>query len=264
MSPTKVPLILAAGASVALLSTVAHAAVYPYSEQFENPTSGNVPLNTVGWKAYSGSTATDKSGTVDISPLPRIGISNLNGTPHTPQGGYLFTAHRQNASHIFATYVEFTGLGYASTMDWKMANSATSGYTGGDSAAAEALVVRVLVRDHISGAWYASAQDFSTSADAGSATQLQANQHGNTITFNSSASNWLNVVLIPGTALSVGGAASSDLSGIYDAVGFVIEHPASNGTLDTIVRIDALNIVPEPASMSALLAGLSILARRRR
>lgn len=265
MSRTRSLLITAVGVSVGLVSTVASAAVYPYSEQFPNTTGNNIAVSTAGWKAYSGSTAVDKSNTVDNSPAPRVGISNLLGTPHTPQGGYLFTAHRENAAHIFAAYVEFTGLGYASTMDWKMANSASDGYTGGNSQAAEDLIVRVLVRDHISGQWYASTEDFSTSADAGTATQLQSGNVANSFAFSNIASNWLNVTLIPGTALSVSGASpSSNLSGIYDRVGFIIQHPASNNTIDTVVRIDAVNIVPEPASIGALLgSGLFLLRRRR-
>lgn len=254
MSPTKSLLIASVGVSVGLMSAVASAAVYPYSEQFPNTTGGNQPVSTAGWKAYSGSTAVDKSGTVDFAPAPRIGISNLNGTPHTPQGGYIFTAHRQTSPHIFATYVEFTSpLGFASTMDWKMANTS-----------AEAVTVRVLVRDHISGQWYASTTDFSTAADEGSATNLQANNFANSITFDNNGSNWLNVTLIPGTALSVSNTSpSGTLSGIYDSVGFIIEHPASNGSADTVARIDAVNIVPEPASISALLGGLCLLRRRR-
>lgn len=294
MSPTKRLLIATVGVSVGLVSTVAHASTYfepflhPQSQQNNGsyttsnnpynpgtPGNNNNALGYLGWFGYRGSTATSVTTNVPYSPNPRLGVSPLRGAddPTTltdTDYGFLFSAHRQNTSMIFAAYrplntvptsnIIVSGLNIYN-MSWLMAIQ-----RGSSAPPVADVVVRVLVRDANTGAWFASDTDYADAADEGTHLALQANNFPHSITFNTSTL-WRPVTLIPGTALSVGGTSAAHVAGTqYDAIGFVIVHPASDGTTngDTALRIDNLNLVPEPASIGALLgSGLFLLRRRR-
>ncbi len=74
------------------------------------------------------------------------------------------------------------------------------------------------------------------------------------------ASAWRMLEVDPGTSLSLGATASSDLAGTVDAVGVFMEIDGAG-----LVRLDDFIVTPEPATLALLaLGGFGLLARRRR
>lgn len=209
-----------------------------YEENFLNTSGTTVILATYGWVGYKGATATSISAAnVFIAP----GDGNPNDTK-----GYL--AATNNTSMGLAMYESFSAIDLADgTITFSMGNQSTS------------TVVRLLIQN--GGNWYASSQTFAntTAYNATSFSTTTTSDVRRSYAFSTAAANWMTFTLNPGTSMSLGSIAGSNLaSSSITALGFYAELPASSPA----VRLDTVTAtvpVPEPTSTAVLLGAGTLL-----
>lgn len=116
----------------------------------------------------------------------------------------------------------------------------------------------------VDGQWYSSAVDYTTPGQTigefASATSTTAVSQS--LVFSSDAAGWNTITFDPGTELTLGGLATTDLSGPITGVGFF----TPNSTAGT-VRVADFNItaVPEPSTIvMGMAALLGFCVRRQR
>ena len=110
----------------------------------------------------------------------------------------------------------------------------------------------------VGGQWYATAEGFSMDADGASYNSWSSTAKRIEWQWSSDASDWLELNLLPGSALALGGAAASDLSGSIQGIGLYGQ--LADGS---VIRLNDLQVVPEPGTL-ALLAGGGLAGLRRR
>lgn len=208
-----------------------------YSEYFLNTApSGNMYLADFGWSGYIHSTA--QTVTASNAYIP-----NLAGNP-SPDKGYLTLS---GLSTSYAMLETFSGIDAAgSEITWSMGNSATS------------TTVRLLVQSGSS--WYASSEVFSNTTAYASQTAFSAATTSDvrrSLTFSTAADDWRSFTLNPGTAMTLGSVAGSDLSSLITGIGFYVTTTSGTTRLDSLVVTAA---VPEPSSYAVLLGAVTLLA----
>lgn len=215
-----------------------------YEQDFINNSGANAAVNTVGWNAYLGSTATVKSADAGGGSVDRIGISYLAGNPNT-SNGYLYTANTLSANQIFAMTATFTSIA-PTTITWREGNSSTG------------ISVRLMVQ--VGGNWFATDQTFSNAVAYSTAADFSNSSSADVMksfSFTTTASSWRNVTLVPGSTLSLGAVLSTDLvSSSITGIGFFVQSPS---TLNVASRLDTLVIVPEPQTPILLGLGFALL-----
>jgi len=198
--PILLGLLLAAGASSA------HAGVI-YEQDFTVPVlNQNKAVNSVGWSAYSGATATDVSSPVANPAFLGGALGNPNATP-----GYLALIPTAGTVASVQTGLALTQVG---SISWNMNGSSTGGS------------IRLLIQT--GGNWYASSAVFTPTYTGTFASGTPA-QVAFSTTFTTTASAWRSFTLTPGSAMTLGPVLSSDLPsnptitgiGFYDAAPIV-------------------------------------------
>ncbi|PAW75730.1 MAG: hypothetical protein B9S32_17460 [Verrucomicrobia bacterium Tous-C9LFEB] len=239
------------------LAPAAHAQLY--SETFNNSGGSNLMTATSSWYTYAGATATNLSNympaTNTISnTVDYAGISNANGNPKDTKG-YLFFVNNATPAQTFGSVHTFgTGLTLANgdSITWTMGNNKTTATVrlllqiGGDGSIG-------------SGTWVASNSTKNNSTayvTAASYSDAQTSDVTFSVNYSSTASNWSAFTLDPtGGSMSLGSTLSSDLSSsTITGIGFyVVDSSAS------VVRIDTLQIIPEPTSIALLVFSFGTL-----
>lgn len=215
-----------------------------YSEYFHNTApSGNMYLANFGWSGYINSGAT----TVNAG---NAYIPNLAGNP-PPDNGYLTLSGISATYGLIETFSAIDAAG--SEITWSMGNSATS------------TTVRLLVQSGSS--WYASNEVFSNATAYASQTAFSVATTSDvrrSLEFSTAAENWLSFTLTPGSAMSLGSIASSDLSSEITGIGFYVTTTSGTTRLDSLV---ITSTIPEPSAYAVLLGAATLLAagcRRKR
>ena len=127
---------------------------------------------------------------------------------------------------------------------------------GGSSTVFMNLTNNMSGRDLVTTTWYVGGGGFSNGVE--------------TLNFDGFAGNWFSQVLAPGTSYaddhSVWSASASQMSGIYDGTGVTgLVGGLYDGDFYFLPSTaTSIEVVPEPASMLAVLAGVAALARKRR
>ncbi|MFP4139480.1 MAG: PEP-CTERM sorting domain-containing protein, partial [Phycisphaerae bacterium] len=112
----------------------------------------------------------------------------------------------------------------------------------------------------VGGQWYVTAEGFSMDADGASYNSWATTAKLIDWEWSSEAADWLELNLTPDSDLSLGSSPSADLTGQVDGIGLY-------GQLadDSVIRLNDLQAIPEPATMSLLaLGGMGVLLRKRR
>jgi hypothetical protein len=190
--------------------------------------NGNLPLTGVGWANAFGGAA---SG----------GIFSVG----SGQGAYFdysgFTSIATNAA--YTTVTNDTGL---SGVPFAAINIAAhpvitfqAQFQAGNGPARTAGAVNTYWAVRVDGNWYSSAQQISIDLTA---TTYVTNQ----LAFKTAAANW-NTFMLNGNVVTLGGPASSDLSGNIDGAGFVFVHNAVNTSMNFenfLVSTNPVSILP--------------------
>lgn len=235
---------------VALIGRSSQAALY--TENFTNSSGGNQAISTVGWSGYYTATATNISTIVTGTGADTWGLSNTYGNPIANGQGYLFTLNGSYSQQIFAAVDStFTPIDMTGTMiTWNMGNTSN--------------VPKIYVLIEVGTSWYASTTSYSTPANYSAGTFNSATS-GVTynLNFTTNKSAWRNFTLTENTSMALGSALTSDLtSSTISSIGFFIDYTGVGGT-GSAVRIDTLQIIPEPATTWLLLLGVGAMAGAR-
>lgn len=205
------------------------------------------------WLVYTG------TGGAQHTANSRVFISD-RPFKDAPANTYGIVAFDGTGGNTIPKFTFTTGLNIDSatpelTLSWLQGN-------GGDGSGALRLAVQV------GGQWYASSSVYTTpgqtAAEFASLTSTTAVSQA--VLFSGSASNWNVINFTPGSALSMGGQAVSDLSGAITGVGFFT---VSASTTNNIRLADfKITAVPEPGTTAAgallAMAVLVKIARQRR
>ncbi len=258
-----------------------------YRETFSSA-ANNSNINLFGWGVHYGNTSatvytnTDLSNAVAVSNLTgRVtGVDNINAgsmiitaptggvatnpSPGQNSTGFVFVAPQNVPFSSASPILIWTNEG-ANLVSTSTAHQ-FSFYLGNTTTAS---VVRVAVQ--VGGAWYVSANPFSTASMTGG--QFAANAELKTLTFDPAADQWRSLSFSQaatnpfstngGGNLSLGALSTNDLSGGITAFGIYIDSGTNNS-----VRFDTFTItaIPEPSAFAALagLGALGLAATRRR
>ncbi len=223
-----------------------------YTENFTNSGSGNQAISTVGWTGYYSTSATNVSSIVTGTGADTWGISSTYGNPIANGLGYLFTLNGSYSQQIFAAYDStFTAMDMTGTsITWNMGNLSN--------------VPKIYVLIQVAGSWYASTTSFSTpnGYSAGSFNSATSGVSYN-LNFTTDKSAWRNFTLVENSSLALGTALTSDLpSSTITSIGYFIDYTGVTGT-GSAVRIDTLQIIPEPAVTALVLLGIGLMTGRR-
>ncbi len=228
-----------------------------YRENFTNTTgSRNLPTD-YGWNHYSTGSAT---------------LENSDGTGGIVSAGATTQAASRVLNGVDDGLVEDEGLVFAGNSLnggangfglFTVADADNSRY-GGSLAVADITSIgfdmslsgstdyRVAIK--IGDDWFASNATFSSPTNG--------NWESKSLAFTTTAVDWLQLTFTPGSTLSLGAAAVSDLTGFATEFGVYYQKGNNTGT----VRLDnfEINAIPEPASLALIgLAALCLLPRRR-
>ncbi|GAT35251.1 PEP-CTERM protein-sorting domain-containing protein [Terrimicrobium sacchariphilum] len=244
------PAVLLAAGSLFLCTQATHAAAI-YLETFPGNSSANAAMSTIGWTAYKGASATNITSTTGGSQY--VAIANLAGNPG-PAIGFLAIVNSgspQPAAESYATFQTGLSLANPTTISWNM---------NGNGPASP---LRLLVQ--VSGSWYATDSTFiPTSFTSGANfTNAPAQDVYRSFNFTTDKSAWRSFTFSQGVGMSVGNTTiSSDLaSSTITGIGFYAD--LSSGS---VLRVDQLQVVPEPGSAALLLGAgaMFVLLRVRR
>lgn len=229
-----------------------------YTETFDNTTTGNYKAGQVGWSAFVGSSATDLTNVAGVGGTDYVAVANAAGNPSAPNG-FLFANNGATANQKFALVDTQLGsvvsLTNGDSITWAMGNNTTTATAqiliqiGGDGTVG-------------SGSWYVST---TTKSSAVYNTGNFNTAPTTTLTFSTAMTEWKEFSLVSGASMAIGNALTSDLSSTttITGIGFYLEDiaPAANS-----MRLDTLQVIPEPASLALVLAGgvFSVMFARRR
>lgn len=246
-------------AAMALLLAPATAAgAVVYSEDFTRTGVSNLPVSNLGWKAFSGASATDISGN-GATGTDYVAITPAAGNPNTTNGA-LYSVAGTVSGQIFSAVETFSSgisLSDPSTISWTMGNASTSS------------TVRLLIQiggsnSVNSGTWYASDEVFSSSTAYGSFSNFSSASTPSVtynLAFSTEANAWRELTLSPGISMSLSGSTlSQDLSSsTITGIGFYI---TATSNTNSAVRLDtlAVTVVPEPSSAALLLGSVGLFA----
>jgi len=230
-----------------------------YSETFDNTGTGNKTAGQVGWSAFVGGSATDLTNVAGVGGTDYVAIANAAGNPSAPNG-FLFANNGATANQKFA--LVDTQLGSVVSMKngdsitWAMGNNTTTATAqiliqiGGDGTVG-------------SGAWYVST---TTKSSAVYNTGNFNTAPTTTLTFSTAKTEWSEFSLVSGSGMAIGNALTSDLSSTTTITGigfYLVDIAGASNSM----RLDTLQVIPEPGSMALVLAGgvvSMMFARRRR
>jgi len=224
-----------------------------YLENFTNATgsAGNTNSGSIGWSTYF-ATSTQSTSIINQSTTSTFtgdytAITNALSNPSSAGYGFLAFVTNSSTTGVFGSV---TSLGSGITVangtgiNWVMGNNNST------------TKVRLLLQ--VGGNWIASSTTFSNTNSntvASAATFKDANIATNTygLTFSTLASNWTSFTLdTANTTMNLGTQLTTDLSSnLVTGIGFY-----AVDTTTAVVRLDTLQIVPEPTSIALL--GLSI------
>lgn len=229
-----------------------------YTETFDNTTAGNYKAGQVGWSAFVGSAATDLTNVAGVGGTDYVAVANAAGNPSSPNG-FIFANNGATANQKFALVDTQLGsvvsLTNGDSITWAMGNNSTTATAqiliqiGGDGTVG-------------SGSWYVST---TTKTSASYTTGTFPTAPTTTLTFSTAMTEWKEFSLVSGTSMAVGNALTADLSSTttITGIGFYLVDIASSGNS---MRLDTLQVIPEPASLALVLAGgaFSVMFARRR
>ncbi|PAW75732.1 MAG: hypothetical protein B9S32_17470 [Verrucomicrobia bacterium Tous-C9LFEB] len=219
-----------------------------------NGSSSNTNSGSVGWSTYF-ATSTQSTSIVNQTTLSTFSgdySAITNGLSNPSSAGYGFLAFVTNNSTtgVFGSVTSLgSGISVANgtSINWVMGNNNTQSK------------IRLLVQ--VDGFWYASSTTFSnisTNTVSSAATFKDANIVTNTygLNFSTTAANWTSFTLDPGNAtMSLGTQMATDLtSNLLTGIGF---YAVDTGT--AVVRLDTLQIVPEPTTYALIGLGIAVL-----
>jgi len=195
-----------------------------YLETFWNEDEANdIAITNRGWEAYqNGGNPVASSKLVASKGLGKpANLQNINAgdTDPTPEDGRGFAAAFNNAPVYFFLTEEIS-------LDLGAFNVSQISWYEGHSAAAE---TRVAIK--IGDQWYVSNTIFtSTTVSSG---DFFPNETGGaelqTFAFTPTAADWLTLNFTPGSTLSLGDAASSNLSGVISGFGLYVDKNSGGG-----------------------------------
>ncbi len=223
-----------------------------YSQTFNTGSGVNAPLNGVDWQAHHGATATAYNTSIsDDSATPIIGGLASGGGDDSGNGsdfGYLFHRGALNTGSPVIWWTSALTPFDVSLLDsfqFDLRNTSTS------------QDIRFALQ--IASNWYASDAVFNNTT---------SNSWSNNLTLaNATSATWNALDFTPGSALSMGAAATLPLTGNITAVGAFDTSIAGSDTAH--IRIDNFEVIaiPEPSSTTLFglgLGALTILSRRAR
>ncbi len=210
-----------------------------YTENFGPGDAGNVTLNSVGWDAWYGTSATHcgHQNYVRLFVYEQAGGST---------GGYMYSSPSSLNPTGLATTAE---PGSVSTNILESISFRDRNANSSDT-------IRIVAKIGVN--WYATDQAFTSDNSWTSPAQ--------TFNWTNSASAWRNLTFTPGTVLSLGAdTISSDLSGNVTEFGMYTVNDGGHMRIDDFT----INVIPEPGSVVLIAAGLITLLgwmglRRRR
>ncbi|PAW78539.1 MAG: hypothetical protein B9S32_06345 [Verrucomicrobia bacterium Tous-C9LFEB] len=232
-----------------------------YSETFDNTSGANKTSGQIGWSAFVGSSALNLTNVAGVTNTDYVAVASAAGNPGTPNG-FIFANNGATANQTFAlvdtTLSSPVTLANGDSITWTMGNN---------SATATAQILIQIGGDGSvgSGSWYVStATRTSSSLNTASFQSASESAVTATLTFSTSMSSWKEFTLSGGNSMAVGNTLLADLSSTtITGIGFYLVDTAGVGSS---MRLDTLQIVPEPGSLALVLAaGLaSLLCARRR
>lgn len=230
-----------------------------YTETFENPATGaNMQTSAIGWSVYAGSTAINNSTTTSS------GSSPFHDYAAVSTSDFLFVNNAVTLNQSFAAVHEFgAGLTIKSgdTFSWQMGNATTAAtaqimiQTGGN------WYVSTSVKQNTKVNGYSSGTEFINAVNASSADVSFS------LAFDPSTAAWKTVTLTDGVELSIGSTITNPFSSTTTITGIGFYLVDAGASIGQSMRIDTLQIVPEPGTLA--LAGLGgmllvVSARRQR
>jgi hypothetical protein len=203
-----------------------------YRETFWNQSgTGNEPLSQVGWTGLTSGSATPGSNFILSNSIGKpVGLSIVNAVEPDPnpekESGFL-AAFNESAPY-FAFTGEFTinlNTNTITEVSWYQGHNNTN------------LATRFAVE--IDGQWYVTNQTFNNSPAVSSGGNFQNASNGaveQIFTWSTDAADWLELDFIQGSSISIGNAASMNLSGEITSFGLYAD--GANATF----RADNLEI----------------------
>jgi len=182
-----------------------------YAETFPyvGPNGPDLPITGVGWVAAAPANGSTRG---IFSPGPGLGI--VYSYSPVPTTNAYFTTFTNDIGTSGLPFVTINPASYpAVTLQAQFAPGNGAGTTPG--------AVTVYWAVLAGGNWYSSADAIGTSL-------VQNNYATNQFAFNTAATNWNNLT-IDGNTVTIGGQASSDLSGNITGAGLVFVHNDSSG-----------------------------------
>lgn len=230
-----------------------------YEETFPDTSGNNLAMNQVDWSIYTGPNATDFSATFP-GVGTRAGVSFFNGSPDgVPGFGFAVPDAAPGTAPEFLAFTdEFAPIDLADFSELR--------FMWRQHASAENAQFRLALE--IGGDWYATDVAFANSGSSQTGAGGEFTSEGvlRTINFSPLGSLWRELNFVPGSTLSLAGAARmSDLPwGPITRAGLFLTAP--NGTS---MRFDTFQIegvpLPEPATLALLaLGGVALAAMRAR
>lgn len=232
-----------------------------YSETFDNTTGSNKTAGQVGWSAFVGSTAIDLTNVAGVTNTDYVADASAAGNPNTPNG-FIFANNGATLNQKFALVDTLLGsivnLTNGDSITWTMGNNSTTATAqiliqiGGDGTVG-------------SGTWYVSSTTFRdlTGHDSTAFKNATESSVTSTLTFSSSMTAWKEFTLNSGSSMAVGNTLTADLSSTtITGIGFYLV----DGNTGSSMRLDNLQVIPEPGVLALVLSGglAGVLAVRRR
>jgi hypothetical protein len=170
------------------------------------------------------------------------------------QGIYLGTNNVPGGYLAMVEGDESIGLAWTDGLDLAVDDITGLSVQMNNSKAADVVRFAVL----IDGQWYATAEAFSMDDDGASYNTWASTARLVEWQWSSDAAAWLRLDVQPDLLLGLQGQAAEDLTGSIEAIGLYGQ--LSDGS---VIRLNDLQVVPEPATMSLLAAGGLLFLRRR-
>lgn len=224
---------IATGLLLAYAISAQAATVISYSEYFTNPgattAADDKPLNTIGWSANYGVTAT----------VHNVSSNNASVSPILSWVNFMFNNASSSAGTSSFVWIDGLSAGSATQFD-------SVRFTLQNESTAENIKIAL----QIGGAWYVTNTSYNNNV---------ANITSATISTAGSSWNFLDFTY--GVEMGIGSATSLPITGSITGVGIYDESRAAR------IRFDNLEIhtIPEPSAFVLLGAGagLALLRRRR-
>ncbi|MFP4356203.1 MAG: PEP-CTERM sorting domain-containing protein [Phycisphaerae bacterium] len=188
------------------------------------------------WQTAWGSNAQSSNGT-DSGQGIYLGSNNV-------PGGYLAMVEGDGS----------IGLAWTEGLDLAVGDITALSVQMNSNKAADVVRFAVLV----GGQWYVTAEGFSMDGDGASYNTWSSTAKLVEWQWSSAATAWLRLDVQPDLLLGLQGQAAEDLTGSIKAIGLYGQ--LSEGS---VIRLNDLQVIPEPATVSLLAAGGLLFLRRR-